>query len=51
MATGLLVLAGTTFASAQYYELANQIPQLISPALSGNFNYKGFVDDPVRLIS
>ncbi len=44
MATGLLVLAGTTFASAQYYELANQIPQLISPALSGNFNYKGFVD-------
>lgn len=31
-------------ASAQYYELANRLPQLISPALSGSFNYKGYVD-------
>lgn len=31
-------------AEAQYYEIANQLPSLISPALSGSFNYKGFVD-------
>lgn len=31
-------------ASAQYYELANQLPSLISPALSGSLNYKGFVE-------
>lgn len=29
---------------AQYYEIANQIPQLIRPALSGSFNYRGYVD-------
>lgn len=28
---------------AQYYELANQLPSLISPALSGSMNYRGFV--------
>lgn len=31
-------------ASAQLYEIANRIPSLISPALSGSFNYKGFVE-------
>ncbi|MCM1028685.1 MAG: hypothetical protein NC342_05735 [Pseudoflavonifractor sp.] len=31
-------------AKAQYYELANQLPQLITPALSGSLNYKGFVE-------
>lgn len=31
-------------ASAQYYQIANQIPQLISPALSGSANYKGYVE-------
>lgn len=31
-------------AKAQYYEIANQLPQLIRPALSGSFNYKGFVE-------
>ena len=31
-------------ASAQYYEIANQLPGLISPALSGSLNYKGFVE-------
>ncbi|MDE5808403.1 MAG: hypothetical protein K2H76_09820, partial [Muribaculaceae bacterium] len=31
-------------ASAQYYEIANQLPSLISPALSGSGRYKGFVD-------
>lgn len=31
-------------ARAQYYEIANQIPSLLSPALSGGLNYKGYVD-------
>lgn len=31
-------------AKAQYAEMVNQIPQLLSPALSGSMNYKGFVD-------
>lgn len=30
--------------SAQYYEIANQIPSLLSPALSGALSYKGYVD-------
>ncbi len=30
--------------SAQYYQIANQIPQLLSPALSGSLNYNGFVE-------
>lgn len=30
--------------AAQYYEIANQLPSLISPALSGSASYKGFVD-------
>ncbi len=33
-----------TNANAQYYEIANQLPGLLRPALSGSFNYKGFVD-------
>lgn len=31
-------------ARAQYGQIANQIPQLIQPALSGSLNYKGFVE-------
>lgn len=31
-------------ATAQYYELANQLPGLIQPALSGSLNYKGFLE-------
>lgn len=31
-------------ASAQYYEIANQIPNLITPALSGSMAYKGYVE-------
>ena len=34
--------AGT--ANAQYYQIANSIPSLIRPALSGGLNYKGFVE-------
>lgn len=29
---------------AQFYQIANQLPGLIRPALSGSFNYKGYVD-------
>lgn len=38
------LMAGATAAKAQYYEIANQIPNLISPALSGSMAYKGFVE-------
>ncbi len=31
-------------ASAQIYEITNQIPQLLQPALSGSASYKGFVE-------
>lgn len=31
-------------ANAQFYEIANQLPGLIRPAIVGGFNYKGFVD-------
>lgn len=41
----LLMLAVSAFsASAQYYQIANQLPQLIQPALSGSLNYKGYVE-------
>lgn len=35
---------GSGEAHAQYYQLANQIPQMIQPALTGGFNYRGFVE-------
>lgn len=40
----LLVSLIPVHMSAQYYEIATQLPQLISPALSGSFNYKGYVE-------
>lgn len=43
MATAAMTLP-TADAGAQYYEIANQIPGLIQPALSGSMNYKGFVE-------
>ena len=39
-----LTLFTATGAKAQYYELVNQIPSLISPALSGAATYRGYVD-------
>lgn len=30
--------------SAQYYQIASQLPSLISPALSGSLNYRGSVE-------
>lgn len=38
------MLAAGQKASAQYYEIANQLPGIISPALSGSMNYKGFIE-------
>ena len=39
-----VLLSGAFSVSAQYYEVANQLTKLISPALSGSFNYKGYVE-------
>lgn len=38
------ILASTNIANAQYYEIANRLPGLITPALSGSFNYRGIVE-------
>lgn len=43
----LLTLAGAsvaTEAQAQYYEMANQLVGMVKPALTGGFNYRGFID-------
>lgn len=46
-----LILTALIFAalpaSAQYYEIANQVRNLITPALSGGANYKGYVEASV----
>lgn len=39
-----LVLMSSVVTNAQFYEIANQLPQLISPALSGGASYKGMVE-------
>ena len=44
MALALMAGVLTPAAEAQYYDIANQIPQLITPALTGGTRYKGFVD-------
>ncbi|MCM1348710.1 MAG: hypothetical protein NC338_04795 [Firmicutes bacterium] len=38
------LLCCTLTSHAQYYQLANQLTDVIRPALLGGFNYKGFVD-------
>lgn len=43
MAT-VVAIAGIGTAHAQYYELANQLSNLLSPALSGSGRYRGFVE-------
>ena len=41
----LVLSTGARFrAHAQYYQIASQLPDLISPALSGSFQYRGFVE-------
>lgn len=44
VATCVMALAAGQQASAQYYEIANQLPGIISPAISGSMNYKGFIE-------
>lgn len=44
LAAVMLVLVSGFQAHAQYYEIANQLPSLIRPIISGSFNYKGFID-------
>lgn len=39
-----LIAGASADADAQYYEIANRLPGLIQPALSGSMNYKGFVE-------
>lgn len=42
---GMAAFFGATLgASAQYYQMASQLGQIIQPALSGSMNYKGYVD-------
>ena len=41
----VLLLAGfIVSASAQFGLMANKLEEMLKPALSGSFNYKGFVD-------
>ena len=44
VATIIIGLISAGAAKAQYYQLANQVTQLIRPAISGGLNYKGYVD-------
>ena len=44
---GVIILTLACFVSsaqAQFGYMANQLTEMLSPALSGSFNYKGFVD-------
>lgn len=41
---GVTAIVTPQTSKAQFYQIANQLPSLISPALSGSFNYKGFVE-------
>lgn len=43
----LALAVGALQGNAQYYQMANQLGQLISPALTGGMNYKGYVDATV----
>ena len=40
----LLSAAASFAASAQYYEIANQVSNIIRPALSGSLSYRGFAE-------
>ncbi len=44
VAVGMIIFGVGQQAKAQYYEIANQLPGVISPALSGSMNYKGFIE-------
>lgn len=40
----LLSAAASPSADAQYAQIVNSLPDILSPALSGSMNYKGYVD-------
>ncbi|MDE7386722.1 MAG: hypothetical protein K2N28_06245 [Muribaculaceae bacterium] len=42
--TAALIVSAAFGARAQYYQIASQLSSLISPALSGSMNYKGYVE-------
>ena len=42
--TAVLIFSVAFGVRAQYYQIANQLSGLISPALSGSMNYKGYVE-------
>lgn len=42
--TVFMVLMLPVLALGQFYEIAGRISRLVRPALSGSFNYRGFVD-------
>lgn len=44
LAAAIAIVATAWGAHAQYYQIANQISSLVSPALSGSVNYKGYVE-------
>lgn len=43
LAAAIILVTGFA-ARAQYYQIANQLSGLISPALSGSMNYRGYVE-------
>lgn len=43
-AASAMAILSPSKAEAQFYEITNQLPNLISPALSGSLAYKGFVE-------
>ena len=40
----IISLSFTGIAKAQYYEMASHMTDMLWPALSGNVNYKGYVE-------
>lgn len=38
------LFCGYSISNAQFYQIANQLPGLIRPALAGGLNYKGYLD-------
>lgn len=41
---GVSIIFCPLVSKAQFYQIANQLPSLISPALTGGLNYKGYID-------
>ncbi|MDE6009036.1 MAG: hypothetical protein K2G90_07500 [Muribaculaceae bacterium] len=43
-ALAVVMFSGMGSAKAQYAQIVNQLPEILSPALSGSMKYKGYVD-------